>query len=211
MWIFDISTFITVQTCFSLSQLSGLIQMRILVISTSCKDSRSEPRSGIPTPNPDHEFWFSIFCKKWDMNSAISTLRAIQIKLQIQIKNSGSRFDEGIEVRIFGSHFFRKIHIRGVLTFWPWCYFLTLVSRLPAFSWPVLPLGVHRTPAAGELSPAELWWLMQAKSTFQSCSLLSTRHFNLALLLGIICPRVVKHSVCLLCFHPLRCHLFLLT
>ena len=72
--------------------------------------------------------------------------------------------------------------------------------------WPVLPLGVHRTPAAGELSPAELWWLMQAKSTFQSCSLLSTRHFNLALLLGIFCPRVVKHSVCLLCFHPLRCH-----
>ena len=180
MWIFDISTFITVQTWFSSSQLSGLIQMRILVISTSFA--------------------------KWDMNSAISTLRAIQIKLPIQIKNSGSRSDEGLGVRILGSHFFRKIHIRGVLTFWPWCYFLTLVSRLPAFSWPVLPLGVHRTPAAGELSPAELWWLMQAKSTFQSCSLLSTRHFNLALLLGIFCPRVVKHSVCLLCFHPLRCH-----
>ena len=150
------------------------------------------------------------------MNSAISTLRAIQIKLQIQIQNSGSRSDEGIEVRIFWISFFRKIHIRGVLTFWPWCYFLTLVSGLSAFSWPVLPLGVHRTPAAGELSPAELWWPMQAKSTFQFCSLLSTLHFNffviiitfwlLVLLLGIFCPRVVKHSVCLLCFHSLRCH-----
>lgn len=29
---------------------------------------------------------------------------------------------------------------------------------------------------------------------------------TLVLLLGIFCPRVVKHSVCLLCFHPLRCH-----
>ena len=141
MWVFDISTFITVQTWFSSSQLSGLIQMRILVISTSCKDSRSEPRSGIPTPNPDHEFWFSIFCKKWDMNSAISTLRAIQIKVQIQIQNSGSRSDEGLGVRILGSHFFRKIHIRGVLTFWPWCYFLTLVSRLPAFFGRSYPSG----------------------------------------------------------------------
>ena len=53
------------------------------------------------------------------MNSAISTLRAIQIQIQIknsesqvQINNSESRFDEGIQMRIFGSHFFRKIHIR---------------------------------------------------------------------------------------------------
>ena len=140
------------------------------------------------------------------MNSAISTLRAIQVKVQIQIKNSGSRSDEGIEVRIFWISFFRKIHIRGVLTFWPWCYFFDIGFQTASIFWPVLPLGVHRTPAAGELSPAELWWLMQAKSTFQSCSLLSTRHFNLALLLGTFCPRVVKHSVCLLCFHPLRCH-----
>ena len=149
--------------------------MWIFDISTQITNFGSKFRSGIPVLNPDHEFWFSILCK-----TAISTLRAIQIKLQIQIKNSGSRFDEGIEVRIFGSHFLRKIHIRGVLTFWPWCYFLTLVSRLPAFSWPVLPLGVHRTPAAGELSPAELWWPMHAKSTFQSCSLLSTLHFSFA-------------------------------
>ena len=78
----------------------------------------------------------------------------------------------------FWISFFRKIYFRGVLTLWPWRYFLTLVSRLPAFSWPVLPLGVHRTPAAGELSPAELWWPMHAKSTFQSCSLLSTLHFK---------------------------------
>ena len=106
----------------------------------------------------------------------------------------------------FWISFFRKIHIRGVLTFWPWCYFFDIGFQTASNFWPVLPLGVHRTPAAGELSPAELWWLMQAKSTFQSCSLLSTRHFNLALLLGIFCPRVVKHSVCLLCFHPLRCH-----
>ena len=127
-------------------------------------------------PDPDQEFWLSIW---WG--------------------NRGADF---------WISFFRKIHFRGVLTFWPWCYFLTLVSRLPAFSWPVLPLGVHRTPAAGELSPAELWWPMHAKSTFQSCSLLSTLHYvlTLVLLLGIFCPRVVKHSVCLLCFHSLRCH-----
>ena len=127
-------------------------------------------------PDPDQEFWLSIW---WG--------------------NRGADF---------WISFFRKIYFRGVLTLWPWCDFLTLVSRLPAFSWPVLPLGVHRTPAAGELSPAELWWPMQAKSTFQSCSLLSTLHYvlTLVLLLGIFCPRVVKHSVCLLCFHPLRCH-----
>ena len=40
---------------------------------------------------------------------------------------------------------------------------LTLVLRFDigfqtaSIFWPVLPLGVHRTPAAGELSPAELW------------------------------------------------------
>ena len=55
------------------------------------------------------------------MNSVISTLRAIQITIQIQnpghgfqiknpghgfqIKNSGHGTDGGIEVRIFGSHF----------------------------------------------------------------------------------------------------------
>ena len=48
--------------------------------------------------------------------SAISTLRAIQIKIQIQIKNSGSRSDEGIEVRIFGSHFLGKFISEE---FWP--------------------------------------------------------------------------------------------
>ena len=80
------------------------------------------------------------------MNSAISTLRAIQITIQIQIKNSGSRSDEGLGVRILGSHFFRKIHIRGVLTFWPWCYFLTLVSGLSAFFGRSYPSACIRHP-----------------------------------------------------------------
>ena len=62
------------------------------------------------------------FLQKWDINSAISTLRAIQM-------------------RIFGSHFLGKIHIRGVQTFWPWCYVLTLVSSLPAFFGRSYPSG----------------------------------------------------------------------
>ena len=125
--------------------------MRILVISTFC-NMRYEFRYLDPPSDPDQDP---------DPDQ--------EFWLSIWWGNRGTDF---------WISFFKKIHIRGVLTFWPWCYFLTLVSRLPAFFWPVLPLGVHRTPAAGELSPAELWWPMQAKSTFQFCSLLSTLHFN---------------------------------
>ena len=60
-------------------------------------------------PDPDQEFWLSIW---WG--------------------NRGADF---------WISFFRKIHIRGVLTFWPWCYFLTLVSRLPAIFGRSYPSG----------------------------------------------------------------------
>ena len=149
------------------------------------------------------------------MNSAISTLRAIQIKIQIQIKNSGSRSDEGIEVRIFWISFFRKIHIRGVLTFWPWCYFLTLVSRLPAFFGRSYPSGCigHRPLVSSALRSYGDRCRPRVPSNPAACfppfiSIFWHNYYvlTLVLLLGIFCPRVVKHSVCLLCFHPLRCH-----
>ena len=149
------------------------------------------------------------------MNSAITTLRAIQVKVQIQIKNSGSRSDEGIEVRIFWISFFRKIHIRGVLTFWPWCYFLTLVSRLPAFFGRSYPSGCigHRPLVSSALRSYGDRCRPRVPSNPAACfppfiSILWPNYYvlTLVLLLGIFCPRVVKHSVCLLCFHPLCCH-----
>ena len=72
-------------------------------------------------PDPDQEFWLSIW---WG--------------------NRGADF---------WISFFRKIHIRGVLTFWPWCYFLTLVSRLPAFFGRSYPSGCigHRPLVSSDL------------------------------------------------------------
>ena len=118
--------------------------MWIFDISTQITNFGSKFRSGIPVLNPDHEFWFSILC-----DTAISTLRAIQIKLQIQIKNSGSRSYEGIEVRIFGSHFLGKSISEE---FWPFDFGVT--------SWHWFPDCQHflagLTPR--RVSGTRRWW-----------------------------------------------------
>ena len=129
-------------------------------------------------PDPDQEFWLSIW---WG--------------------NRGADF---------WISFFRKIHIRGVLTFWPWCYFLTLVSRLPAFFGRSYPSGCigHRPLVSLALRSYGDRCRPRVPSNPPFISIFWHNYYvlTLVLLLGIFCPRVVKHSVCLLCFHPLRCH-----
>ena len=143
-------------------------------------DPPSDPGQG---PDPDPEFWLSIW---WG--------------------NRGADF---------WISFFRKIHIRGVLTFWPWCYFLTLVSRLPAIFCRSYPSGCigHRPLVSSALRSYGDRCRPRVPSNSAACfppfiSILQNDYYvmTLVLLLDIFCPRVVKHSVCLLCFHPLRCH-----